>query len=404
MYSKNLPLGYHTQDTQKYCGAACAQMILHQMSGGNNLLKQRSLFKHIKDNNSPAEKTEPWKSGPTGLTKAMNHYNTFNNNCIFKIFDKLTEHTISRKIIWTIYHYNVAAIALVKGGSHWVVVKGFQTNREVQSADDESYAILGFFINDPLPKTPDPHPPPAHSTGDRCGDSLVFGIDNQHISYNTWIRDYMTPNAIGDFWKDKFIAICDNEPAPLENGKVIIVKNGYDGEKMIDKEAAMKCAMNYLKDFEMSDNYNFKEILNSVLPGNPVMVQRLDRKDEYYYLVPMKTSKKHVNCLVSIDGRFGTYRESSFAKGINNPLGFRTLNQKEIYKLIEDWKHKENKIVNSENYNGPLKINPTMVWMPCKESYTSYLPFYLVSIGKSKLFIRIDGEIFTELTKNAPMA
>jgi hypothetical protein len=397
LHKKNLPLGYHTQDKKDFCGAACAQMILHQM--GTGILEQKDLFKFIQANNSAKEKTEPWNSGPTGLNEAMNFFNPHKDKCTFEIYNFRTEHRISRKIVWTIIHYQVAPIALVMDGSHWVAVKGFQTDQAVKSADDVSYGIVGFFINDPRPITPEPHPPPAHELGDRCGDSLEFGIDNQHISYNTWVTTYMTSNQVGKFWKNKFIAICDPEPAPRKKGKQIKMKNLYDGKKMIDKESAIKCAMNYLKDFEMSDNYNFKEILNSVTPGNPVIVQRLDKKEDYYYLVPMEASNGNVHCLVSVDGRFGDYRESCYAKGIKNPLGFKTLNQKDIYKRIEDWLHQDNKIVVSEFNHKTVRIDPMMRWKPCKESYSPYLPFYVVSIGKSKLFVRIDGKVFTELTQ-----
>jgi len=43
-------------------------------------------------------------------------------------------------------------------------------------------------------------------------------------------------------------------------------------------------------------------------------------------------------------------------------------------------------------------ISPTLVWRPCRESFSPHLPFYMITVGEQQLYLRIDGEVFTKLT------
>src|SRR5262245_38466780 len=110
---------YHQQDTDYYCGAACAQMVLNDIGAG--LLSQDDLYCDNHDHNSTEEQADGWYSGPTGIEWTMNNRkpSTFGNP--FVLFHELTEENISRKLIWTIHHYRIAPIALVQRTDHWVV-------------------------------------------------------------------------------------------------------------------------------------------------------------------------------------------------------------------------------------------------------------------------------------------
>ena len=54
---------------------------------------------------------------------------------------------------------------------------------------------------------------------------------------------------------------------------------------------------------------------------------------------------------------------------------------------------------------GQLRVRPDVacigrhwVWRPCRESLSPYYPFKLVSYGDHRLYVRIDGRVFTSLT------
>src|SRR6476620_9976610 len=129
-----LNVEYHQQDTGYYCGAACAQMVLNQIGAG--LLSQDDLYCDNHSHNSPAEQIDRWRSGPTGLewTMVARKPDAFTNT--FVIYSETAEENISRKIIWTIHHYQVAPIALVWGWRHWVVVTGYVATAAPTARDD----------------------------------------------------------------------------------------------------------------------------------------------------------------------------------------------------------------------------------------------------------------------------
>ena len=41
---------------------------------------------------------------------------------------------------------------------------------------------------------------------------------------------------------------------------------------------------------------------------------------------------------------------------------------------------------------------PHLVWRPCCESLSPYYPFYMFTVGHHRLYVRIDGAVFTSLT------
>ena len=399
MHTTKLSLEYHQQDMNVYCGAACAQMVLRQV--GAQLYDQIELFEDIKANSTTEEIAENWSSAPTGLFNVMNLLNPIPDIHRFDLYAELKEDIISRKIIWTISHYRISPIALVRRGGHWVSVTGFQTSKPVARDDDTSYIIFGFFLNNPSPVTPIPNPPPPHKTGDRCGTGGRFGTVNHHIAYSTWKEDYLTYVRFGTSWKGMFIAVCDPDPLPKKVGKQIPVQILHDGEKIIDKETAAKYAEESMKDYQLPNQYFLKNILRGVKPGNPILVQRYDRNNDFYYLVPMQNQKGNIYSFVSVDGRFGNYRESAFAKDLENPLVFEQLNREDILKILGTRLHLDQKGNGLIIYPEALVISPVMIWMPCLESLSPYLPFYLIIIGNNRVFVRIDGQVFTELTTNA---
>jgi hypothetical protein len=104
---EDLPVQYHQQDTDYYCGAACAQTVLEQCGAGR--LDQDDLYN---DNHSHSTTEPNWYTGPDGLTWTMNNRQSGR----YFVLDPLaTEDAISRMVAWTIHHYQVAPIAMVYG-------------------------------------------------------------------------------------------------------------------------------------------------------------------------------------------------------------------------------------------------------------------------------------------------
>jgi hypothetical protein len=152
---EDLTVEYHQQDTDYYCGAACAHMVLAEIGAG--LLDQAGLYA---DNHSHSTTESGWYTAPDGVTWTLNDRRPVGFTNSFVLFALANEDLISRKICWTIHHYNVAPVAMVYGSDHWIVVRGYEASDVPASSADNSYSITAFDVNNPWPPTPTPAPPP----------------------------------------------------------------------------------------------------------------------------------------------------------------------------------------------------------------------------------------------------
>jgi hypothetical protein len=126
--TQELAAPYHQQDTDYYCGAACAQMVLHTV--GEPLLSQDGLYN---DNHSHTIEPNNWSTPPDGLQWTLNN---LQSTKYFALDSADSEDTISRILCCTIEFYNVAPIALVENGNHWVVVHGYTASARPSSFGD----------------------------------------------------------------------------------------------------------------------------------------------------------------------------------------------------------------------------------------------------------------------------
>jgi hypothetical protein len=387
---KDLDVQYHQQDTNYYCGAACAQMVLAQIGAG--LLDQDDLYA---DNHSHSVAESGWYTAPDGLTWTLNdrdpgtHY--------FVDFDLTSEDLISRKLCWTLEHYEVAPVALVFGSAHWIVIRGYEASAAPIGSSDNSYSIVAFDVNNPWPPTPVPGPPPPHTADDVCGSGGDRGVANEHIAYSTWQSDYMT-GVSGGHWGGKFVAVCDPEPPPSSAGVARHVQKRLSGEKLITPQIAARNAVAGLKAYNLAKRTTWSKALVEAKPANPVLVQRLDYSDRFYYIVPMGKAAKRAPILVSVDARYGNYREAVFLPSANRSHLFARMDHKELVAAVA------NKRLELEEPLGRLLVRPeafclypTLVWKPCRESLSPFWPFHMFTVGDHRVYIRIDGAIFTKL-------
>ncbi len=398
----NLPVPYHQQDTDYYCGAACAQMV-HNSIAGDPPLAQDSLYTDARNHTS---ELSSWYNPPDGLQWLMNDRRPASFGGWFALYSLDTEDAISRKLVWTIHHYKVAPIALVHGGDHWVVVRGFDISAVPVSSDDVSFIINAFDLNNPWPPVPGAPmpttPPPPHFDSDGCGTGGNRGVANEHIAYTTWQSDYMTGNKYGTLWNGRFVAVCDPDPPATRFGKQPKPKERLSGENLIDLPNAVKLAKRGLKEFNLDKRQPWENALAKAEAGIPRLVQRLDRIDSYYYIVPFSNNRNSGSLAVAVDARFGNYRQSiALPKGsLGFDIGF---SHEKILNLIlqgpiELERPKGRILVRKE----AVCVYPALVWQPCLESLSPFYPFHMITIGDQRLYMRMDGQIFTSLHTNIP--
>lgn len=289
----------------------------------------------------------------------------------------------------------MAPVAMVFGSAHWIVVRGYDASDAPASVDDVSYSLTAFDVNNPWPPTPSPAPPPPHTAGDPCGGGGNRGVANEHITYATWQADYMT-GIPGGYWAGKFVAACDPEPPGQRLGTTRRPTDRTLGDRLIGTQAAARSAQSGLRAYGLYERKGWQTALRDTGPGEPVLVQRLDHLDRYYYIVPMQTSPERVPVLASVDARFGDYRQAvALPEGSQLVAG---LDQRELVKRVVGNKFElEDRLgrllVRGEAYC----LYPIPVWKPCRESLSPFWPFYMFSVGAHRLYIRIDGAVFTKL-------
>jgi hypothetical protein len=403
--SEDLSVPYHQQDTDYYCGAACAQMVLASLGGG--LLDQNQLYN---DNHSHSTAEAGWYTAPDGLQWTMRtleppapsgppHYGSYD----FVLFALDSEEAISRKIVWTIHHYKAAPIAMVYGSAHWIVVRGYTASAAPSNVNDVGYTISSFDVNNPWPPVPSAGnpalaPPPPHANGsDGCGTGGNRGLVNENISYTAWKSTYMT-GIPGGHWNGKFVAVAD--PAPPPGVRVIptpplLEALPYRGKLLRAEPGALR-ARESLEAYGLAGRESYDRILQRATFGEPVLVQRLDLPDTFYYIVPARAAGR-APLAVAIDAKTGLYLQSA-VNGHPEGDAFAVRDRNEVARSLADT------VVELPDRKGRIPVRegavchyPTLVWRPCRESLSPLYPFHMFTVGDDRLYVRSDGAIFSAL-------
>jgi hypothetical protein len=415
-YQKNIQISYHQQDTDYYCGAACAQMILDSIGAG--ILDQDTLYNENHSHtsydqnlyNSLGQKIE-WATPPDGLNWTLNHHLPTAFHSFFVEDSISNEDSISRMIAWTIEHFGVPPAALVLEARHWILVRGMTVSTEPQSSIDTIYTISQFRINDPWPPVPSWDmmtrtrdsslaPPPPHSQNDNCGTGGNRGIADELVAYSYWQTHYMTaanyhPNG---HWQGKFVAVCDPDRPPERRGPFLRPELRFDGNRILSNETAVKLAREILDDRKIfPKDERWSKMLSNIQPMEPIFVQRIDRLDDYYYIVPLSSSEQKATGALLFDARYGTFQQATSFPTAEETL-VRPLSISNVHKLLNGAK------LELGEYQGVLPIREEALevlkywcWKPCRESLSPLWPFRVGVCGGQSVYVRIDGKVFTEL-------
>jgi hypothetical protein len=391
--NEELSVGYHQQDTDYYCGAACAQMVLHTV--GQPLLSQDDLYN---DNHGHSVEPASWSTPPDGLQWTLNNRQSAGK--YFALDSLESEDAISRMLCWTIHYWRVAPIALVQAGNHWVVVHGYTASAAPNSSGDLSYTISSFDIRNPWPPTPTPGPPPPHSDGDVCGSGGDRGVADINVSYANWQTDYMTANTYGNQWLGKYVAVCDPSPPPNYGERPLPERRRpFDGTRLLSSSEVREDLIVRVREAGLLESERWSRVFEDVETAEAVLVQRLTLPDSYYWIVPVHDTSGGLRAAVSIDARFGDYQSAIKANepGVNL---HRFRQSEELLDHVHEHRielpaHAGRLVVRRE----AVSIHPALVWKSCRESLSPFYPFRMITAGSTRVYVRIwDGAIFTSLT------
>lgn len=380
---------YHTQDTGYYCGAASAMMILAEIGVSYNNLDQDDLYTDIHNNNA---QTSGWASDPYGVRHVLIDRRPSGFVNTFVVHKPLSEVEGTRDIVYTLHKYEVSPAVLVYNCRHWLVVPGVET--DVEPVSGASYTVQGFWLHNPVHYSSSP--PPPHNATDNCGTGGSLGVSNEFVTYANWQSLYFTGCDYDDpSGNSQFISVCDPDVRdinlPLRREKKYL----SDGKRILNPDQAIKLCEQGLDDYNLFESKRTSEVLRGSKPIKPLLVQRLDRLNSYYYIIPRETSNGVV-AFTQIDARFGLFQGLRL---LERPLEMKIPDKENILKQIAFKNIRiEEKSARVKIFPEALCIPPALVWQPCWESWSPHLPFYQVNVGGYVIYVRIDGEIFTHLT------
>jgi hypothetical protein len=127
----------------------------------------------------------------------------------------------------------------------------------------------------------------------------------------------------------------------------------------------------------------------------PLLVRRLDQTDQYYYLVTFRVGSD-VTARVRISAHTGEFAEA-IAIDKKGDVLVRFFAAEDIRASLERSKRSSGGI----SQRTPVVIEPLLAWKPCRESFSSFLPFYIVWVGKRRSYHRVDGKVYDDLTMGA---
>lgn len=398
---------YHQQDTDYYCGAAVAQMVLDSI--GSGLLDQDVLYNSNHSHNT----LSGWATDPNGLRYTLNNLMppppTFDS--FFVVDTRDAEALLSHVIASTLWVYKVAPCVLVEGSAHWIEVHGVQT--DVDPISNATYNLNGFMIHNPWPYVPsfvNPMlaPPPPHSGTDGCGSGGTRGDVNEYAAYDTtWKDTYLTGADVWGVGHSQFIAVCD--PRRPKFGELNMRRQRGPmtrGDRIIDPEEVERYTVRGIEMHDLLSNKVFNTVLKGARASKPLLVQRLDLPDTFYYLTPM-LSGETVTSVLSVDGRFGDFRGALVLGREKNEQGqgsrSHIIDREEVLKkVLSNPLELRSELGRLTVREGAFCLYPTLVWRPCKESLSPYYPFYMLTVGGRTIYIGYDGTVYTQLHNASP--
>lgn len=151
---------------------------------------------------------------------------------------------------------------------------------------------------------------------------------------------------------------------------------------MISPDAAVDAAKRGLEQVDMRGNPDMAAVRSSGDAGPPILVERLDKPGQPYYLVPWH-DPRGVVLIVQVDATSGSMSSTALIK---TPLPRLTISDGEAQKIV------------SEHLGVPVVGQPKLVWTPCRESASPFQPFYQVPIAGGQAFVDMLGTLHAHLT------
>lgn len=271
------------QETNNWCGAAAAQMILQGYPDGEKyFVPQKTAWETIKRYND--DKAVSWATDPDGLAGTLNWLGK-NGVVDWRIAKDPKPEGLMHAMLSSLSKSRYPATVLVYGFQHWIVVDGFKTDADPAQRTDVKLEQVEIT---------NPWPP--------CDLAVKAGV-RSIVSAETWYDKYWyaTGKIEKSKWNDNFVAIFNHAGTTEGRAPAAAVSIRIDGE--VNATEIARRAKAYLTNFRATKGSDFT-VLEKAKPQAPLRV--LEMRGQYY-LVPLRLAgaKKDVGAMTfSTNGRF----------------------------------------------------------------------------------------------------
>ena len=402
------PVTFSKQETLFYCGPATLQMSLAALgtAPARPPTWQDRLWEDVKANTgatrpsgAPSTPTSPpfeqqkcewcssgggwkcWSTTPGVLALLLNNQQ---NKAVYTV-EPVNTDAQATGLVMDALDAKLPGIALVRGWQHWLVVDGYRYG-EPGSTAVAGRNLNGVYICDPL-ATPSTH----------------------YVPWSTWKSDYLSSVPCG-MYKERIVVfkavpvIGYTPPAPPNAPTGIRIidppttrslsdRSIMNAQVLLSKDEAIRRASDGARALHQG---RLQIAFAGATAYDAVLVQRLDDPDRYYYIVSYRTGSGDTVRLV-VDGYDGTVEEVNGISAAGQVLPPFLAPAAALAQL-----HAEASTISDalrfRVRPGTVGTHPVLVWMPCGQSTSPFLPFYQMSVGDSFVYYRVDGVRFDELT------
>jgi hypothetical protein len=172
---------------------------------------------------------------------------------------------------------------------------------------------------------------------------------------------------------------------------------------LLEPEEAKKRADQTVHTLRIKERDGLGPALFGAQPATPLLVQRLDECDEYYYIVPFHRQLAESDVTVEtarvlIDAKTGKLLEIGGISEAGHRLPPYILPKSFLKEM--DLKRIDVGPVRPCLRLETMGQHPVLVWKLCTESRSRTTPFYLLTVGDTRVYLRVDGKMFPALTSS----
>jgi hypothetical protein len=265
-----------------------------------------------------------------------------------------------------------APAALVYGWQHWIVVRGYAHGMR-KSCGAAGRQFSGLYLRN-----------------SKVNNPLHF------VTCRKWYDDYLRSVPCGEYSGD-YVVITGTAAMPVSNPTPPPPPDGRRN-RVIDPDTARREAEVAARELLELQPERWNPGFANKPARQPLLVRRLDRDNSYYYIVSFGPERRETARLI-VDAHSAEFDEAIAVEREDGSLAPFI----EPRRTLDPWWARLVELPALRDYRitrETVKVDDSLVWRPCDQSTTPFLPFYQVYVGDSLIYLRIDGEPFDRLTES----